>query len=470
MNKKVDSYAGSALVCIVAVYAGGLLIISSHINEIQPTPYLDEIYHVPQAQEYCNGNFTYWDNRITTLPGLYLISVGAITPLSKWFGENFCETHHLRLTNVALSLSSFVVYVWLTKTIHQTSRECSTWKSIASALNLAIFPPLFFFSFLYYTDVAAAFLVFLMYGLHLRGYNIFAAIAGVAAVTVRQTSIVWVILVAVGCFDLGLQQLLLKTKERKRNAISSWHQVQMISKNFFHLAPASRKIQVISQLVMKLLPYIIVGLIFVAFVVLNDGLVVGDRAAHQATIHVPQLFYLFGLVTVFAAPHWIPLLLPFCKTCLKKWFLILITMGLAGLVIRYNTLVHPYLLADNRHYTFYIWKRVFEYQPWGRYVIIPLYLFGAFATFRTMSTAKSFIFAFAFVICCFVALVPQRLLEVRYFLIPFLFVRLHIPPRSWIFLFIEFSMYLAVNAATIYLFATRPFFWADSPLPQRFMW
>lgn len=471
MNKKVDSYVfTSALVCIVAVYAGGLLIISSYINEIQPTPYLDEIYHVPQAQEYCNGNFTYWDNRITTLPGLYLISVAVITPLSKWSDDNFCETHHLRLTNVAISLSSFLLYVWLTKNIHQSSREYSTWKSIVSALNIAIFPPLFFFSFLYYTDVAAAFLVFLMYGLHMRGFNTFAAIAGVAAVMVRQTSIVWVILVAVGCFDLGLQHLLLTTKERKRHALSSWHQVQIISKNFFRLAPVSRKIQIISQLILKLLPYIIVGLIFIAFVVINDGLVVGDRAAHQATIHVPQLFYFFGLVTVFAAPNWILFLLPFCKTCLKKWFFILITMGLAGLVIRYNTLVHPYLLADNRHYTFYIWKRVFEYQPWGRYVVIPLYLFGAFATFRTMSTAKSFIFASVFVICCFVALVPQRLLEVRYFLIPFLFVRLHIPPRSWISLFIEFSIYLAVNTATIYLFITRPFFWADSPLPQRFMW
>ena len=133
--------------------------------------------------------------------------------------------------------------------------------------------------------------------------------------------------------------------------------------------------------------------------------------------------------------------------------MISVAIGLVGLIVRYNTLVHPYLLADNRHYTFYIWKRVFEYQSWGRYVIIPLYLFGAFATYRTMSASKSFIFALAFITCCFVALVPQRLLEIRYFFIPFLFVRLHIPPRSWVALFI-----------------TRSFYWPDSPLVQRFMW
>lgn len=43
----------------------------------------------------------------------------------------------------------------------------------------------------------------------------------------RQTSIVWVILVAIGCFDLGSQQLLLTAKERKRHARSSVHQIKV---------------------------------------------------------------------------------------------------------------------------------------------------------------------------------------------------------------------------------------------------
>ena len=47
-----------------------------------------------------------------------------------------------------------------------------------SALNMALFPPLFFFAFLYYTDVAAVSFVLLMYSLHLNGKNPLAAIAG----------------------------------------------------------------------------------------------------------------------------------------------------------------------------------------------------------------------------------------------------------------------------------------------------
>ena len=39
----------------------------------------DEIFHVPQVQAYCAGNFSHWDPMITTLPGLYSVSWIAIT-------------------------------------------------------------------------------------------------------------------------------------------------------------------------------------------------------------------------------------------------------------------------------------------------------------------------------------------------------------------------------------------------------
>jgi alpha-1,2-glucosyltransferase len=30
----------------------------------------DEPFHVPQVQAYCNGDWSYWDPKITTPPGL----------------------------------------------------------------------------------------------------------------------------------------------------------------------------------------------------------------------------------------------------------------------------------------------------------------------------------------------------------------------------------------------------------------
>ena len=35
-----------------------------------PRPYMDEIFHVPQAMAYCKGDFSDWDDKITTPPGL----------------------------------------------------------------------------------------------------------------------------------------------------------------------------------------------------------------------------------------------------------------------------------------------------------------------------------------------------------------------------------------------------------------
>jgi alpha-1,2-glucosyltransferase len=41
------------------------------VSQVASEAYMDEIFHVPQAQAYCRGDFTYWDDKITTPPGLY---------------------------------------------------------------------------------------------------------------------------------------------------------------------------------------------------------------------------------------------------------------------------------------------------------------------------------------------------------------------------------------------------------------
>lgn len=244
---------------------------------------------------------------------------------------------------------------------------------------------------------------------------------------------------------------------------------QLVAEKFFNITPWNRKLGLLVRLLSKLVSYVLVGILFLAFVVINNGLVVGDRAAHQASINSPQLFYFFGLVVVFGAPHWLVFIVPFMKACLRKWRSLLVISAVAFVMIRYNTLVHPYLLADNRHYTFYVWKRVFEYHPAGRFLMIPIYLFGAYVTYRTM-VKTSFLYGCSFLLCCSLVLVPQRLLEIRYFFIPYLLVRLNVAPRSWLALILESIIFIVLNVATLYLFVTRPFYWSDSPLVQRFMW
>jgi alpha-1,2-glucosyltransferase len=129
-----------------------------------------------------------------------------------------CETSSLRVLNVgAIALICLVVYQILGRLRKPMSNDLDTgkpglkqrqtppkdWNSILgahSALNVALFPPLFFFSALYYTDVMSTLAVLLSYYAflirnntenHLR-YHIWTVSVGVLALLFRQTNVFWV--------------------------------------------------------------------------------------------------------------------------------------------------------------------------------------------------------------------------------------------------------------------------------------
>lgn len=47
---------------------------------------------------------------------------------------------------------------------------------------------------------------------------------------------------------------------------------------------------------------------------------------------------------------------------------------------------HPFLLSDNRHYTFYVWRRVYMFHPLMPYLLVPIYLACAWAWFLRIGT------------------------------------------------------------------------------------
>ncbi len=48
---------------------------------------------------------------------------------------------------------------------------------------------------------------------------------------------------------------------------------------------------------------------------------------------------------------------------------------------------HPFLLSDNRHYTFYIWRRVFLLHPLIPYLLVPGYIACAWAWYLRIGTS-----------------------------------------------------------------------------------
>jgi alpha-1,2-glucosyltransferase len=161
---------------------------SYNINRLVPEPYLDEVFHIPQAQAYCRNAFSVWDPKLTTPAGLYLLSY----PLS-YLGDA-CTPAALRAVNgfgVALLLP--VITYRIQQTLHgKGSNEASA----QTALNLALFPLLFFFGGLYYTDVWSTIFVLAAYLATLRDRPWMAAVYGWVSLWFRQTNIVWVLFMA----------------------------------------------------------------------------------------------------------------------------------------------------------------------------------------------------------------------------------------------------------------------------------
>ena len=169
------------------------------ITRLVPEPYLDEVFHVPQAQAYWAGKWSQWDSKITTPPGLYLFSYG-VNSIRSWFQEPFEQsTEELRFSNsLLLYLLLVILYVWSAVTRREVHHEAV----LQREFSIVLFPLLFFFSGLYYTDLFSVFTVVVTYvcwsaARRARGgmkmvYQILHVVSGLVALATRQTNIFWV--------------------------------------------------------------------------------------------------------------------------------------------------------------------------------------------------------------------------------------------------------------------------------------
>lgn len=70
--------------------------------------------------------------------------------------------------------------------------DWAEWELIHTTINIYLFPPLFFFYGLYYTDVLSALSVLYAYRCHLARRNVRVLLAGLLSLLFRQTNIFWV--------------------------------------------------------------------------------------------------------------------------------------------------------------------------------------------------------------------------------------------------------------------------------------
>ena len=150
-------------------------------------------------------------------------------------------------------------------------------------------------------------------------------------------------------------------------------------------------------------------------------------------------------------------------------------LGFLGMVVlamwcvKEYTLVHPYMLADNRHYTFYIWKDILGRSDGLRLLLSPVYAICLMQLVSGTAAQQGWIWTCGFALCLATAVTPAWLIEFRYFTVGTIFYALHIQPPTNLGLWLNLALFAFINSVTLWMFASRHFLWPDGTV-ARFMW
>lgn len=139
------------------------------------------------------------------------------------------------------------------------------------------------------------------------------------------------------------------------------------------------------------------------------------------------------------------------------------------MIICTNTIVHPYLLADNRHYIFYIWNKFYGKYTWFRFTMVPFYLISIGILYQSIAI-RSAGFQLTYMLCTILSIAFQQLIELRYFILPFMIARLSTSSVKFRLLILEIIIYIIINTITFYIFSTKEIYWNDYDYVQRLIW
>ncbi|GBG62254.1 hypothetical protein CBR_g29861 [Chara braunii] len=238
----------------------------------------------------------------------------------------------------------------------------------------------------------------------------------------------------------------------------------------------------LGEVLWSIAPLLVVLMGCAAFFIWNGGIVVGAKEAHQVSLHLVQILYfgafsVFMLAPVHLSPEHIQVLLKKAAQGMRKPLKVgvpLLVFAVAALAcVHWGSIAHPYLLADNRHYPFYLWRWVIARTSFSKYCLVPIYLVAWISIFTKLGEQQSQLWIFFYVCATMAVLIPSPLIEFRYFIIPFLLQALHTPilaeksHATWTCTFVQ---YMLINILTAYIFLFRPFSWAHEAGVQRFMW
>lgn len=446
---------------LYVVYCGVAVAVLKEFNAVVTEPYMDEPFHVPQALAYCRGEWSTWDPKITTPPGLYMLSV----LLHRVFMFK-CNLNLLRLTN---TLTLFALPLVLTRLLgfHQRRRSPPKLTPSIEALVLSSFPIAWFFGFLYYTEVPSLVSVLCTVVAATQNKHWLAGLLGIVSCLFRQNNVIWVL------YAYAASQLMRLRFKRGNDKLHDPPALGAGAGDFIRSIMSAPK--ALPELLPAFAPYAVVLALFGGFVIWNDGIVLGDKSNHVPSFHVPQLYYFIAFATIIGWPAVLcgeggPLKI--ATDVISRMFgskrrilLTAIVSIFMGITIQHFTIHHPFLLSDNRHFTFYIWRRVFMLHAAVPYLFIPGYQACAWAWWIRVASDQSLLQTLVLPVLILPTLLPTPLLEPRYFLVPYILLRAQVVDVQPYGIFVEGLWYMVINVATTYVFLYK-----ERVGVGRFMW
>ncbi|KAI3615441.1 glycosyltransferase family 59 protein [Moniliophthora roreri] len=450
-------------------YCGLCVTVLKEVNKLVDKPYMDEPFHIPQAQAYCRGEFDYWDPKITTPPGLYIMSL--------IFKKVFMFKCNLAMLRLTTTLSLLALPIVLTRLIcfHRRTRPpVNLLAPTPDAIVLSLFPIAWFFGFLYYTEVPSLVFVALTVTAATDDQHWLAALLGLISCTFRQTNVIWILygFAASQLMYLRFRRVLPGDQPPKK-----LHDPPALAARFGDFFKGILSIPgVLPDILPSFVPYTLVLAAFGAFVVWNGGIVLermsiglqftGDKSNHIPALHIPQLYYFAAFSTAFGWPVLISGpggAVGLAKEVYKRMFgsktrstITMLVMSAMTVTIKFLTIHHPFLLSDNRHYTFYVWHRIYMYHWLAQYLLVPAYLACAWAWYLRVGNEQTMLQTLVLPILTVFTLLPTPLLEPRYFLIPYILMRAQIMKVPGWSLALEGVWYSFINLVTMGIFLYLP--------------
>jgi alpha-1,2-glucosyltransferase len=512
-----------------------------------------------------------YDPKITTPPGLYVLAAPYAIAVA---GDPNCRAHALRSINVLFQTGSFILLIATCRALapREKPSEVMRGRLRASLVGaaLATSPVHCFTGFLFYTDPASTFFVLLVHLLTVSGHrrggslmtsssyvkmflrHVCTAFASIFAIACRQNNVVWV------AFCMGVQVLnFVETGEgRKISSATSSSRSTGSSRRSSSTTNTTTTVRSLSgecrrlanclvtrrwvfrvllhpAAVSSVWPFLAAIAVFVYSYVKNGyAVVLGDKSNHVPVLHLCQLLY-FAIITgsVFSL-DWFVSKKHSVLSVLRDMFWAkqytwthamssALFVAACALAVRFANPTHRFMLADNRHYIFYIWRKTGlanKKDGVAQYLVTPIYAMVWWGMLRrlrapapaalraptslvggtkkreagmlaqTADPLRSWFWILGFLLCTALILVPAHLVEFRYFIIPSLLVQIHmlsahsvtasrngdraaairgaVPIGSLCFTLV---LHLVVNAATVYVFVSRGFQAPDGSF-SRFMW